>query len=118
MTTQPPWKDADVNRVLAVFAGLIALAGPRKTRPLAGVLYGLFLSRVHGAAKRRLESDAYRAALGGGRLHAAHARRLDRLEFRHGFEGRSVPPADALAKDVRETDAWLRQVEEADHGGA
>lgn len=45
---------SDENRVLALLAGLIVLAGPRRTRPLAGVAYGLFLSRVQGAALRRV----------------------------------------------------------------
>jgi hypothetical protein len=34
--------------------GIAALAVPRRTRPLAGVLYGVALSRVHSAADRRI----------------------------------------------------------------
>lgn len=45
----------DDNRTLAVIAGITMLAGPRRTRPLAGFAYGLFLSRAHGAGLRRLE---------------------------------------------------------------
>jgi hypothetical protein len=32
------------------------LAGPRRTRPVAGVLYGLLLSRAQGASRRNLDA--------------------------------------------------------------
>ena len=50
----------DVNRIAALVVGLVALAGPRRTRPLAGFLYGALLSRVHGAGLRRLEAELLR----------------------------------------------------------
>jgi hypothetical protein len=57
-TTAPPTiSDRDVNRVLALCAGIAILAGPRATRPLAGFLYGAYLSRIHGAQYRRLHAD-------------------------------------------------------------
>lgn len=43
------------DRTLAVIAGVTILAGPRRTRPLAGFAYGLFLSRAQGAGLRRIE---------------------------------------------------------------
>lgn len=45
----------DETRVLAVSAGILMLAGPRRTRPLAGFFYGVYLSRAHGAGRARLE---------------------------------------------------------------
>lgn len=47
--------DRDTNRAIAAIAGIAILAGPRRTRPLAGFLYGLTLSRAHGAGRDRLE---------------------------------------------------------------
>lgn len=52
--------DRDANRALALIAGIAALAGPRRTRPLAGFLYGLTLSRAQGASRRRLEATLVR----------------------------------------------------------
>lgn len=46
------------SRVLALIAGILCLAGPRRTRPLAGLLYGAFLSRAHGAGLQRLSHEA------------------------------------------------------------
>lgn len=43
-------------RILALAAGIAVLAAPRRTRPLAGFLYGLLLSRAHGAALRRVDA--------------------------------------------------------------
>lgn len=51
--------DRDTNRVLAVVAGIAILTGPRRTRPLAGLLYGLVLSRAQGASRRRLEAELH-----------------------------------------------------------
>lgn len=48
-------KDREANLVLALLVGILALAGPRRTRPLSAFLYGLFLSRAHGAGARRVE---------------------------------------------------------------
>jgi hypothetical protein len=51
----PPVSDRQALGVLAIAAGIAAMAGPRRTRPLAGFLYGVALSRVHGAGRQRLE---------------------------------------------------------------
>jgi hypothetical protein len=45
----------DDTRTLALWAGVLMLAGPRRTRPLAGFAYGVLLSRAHGAHARRLD---------------------------------------------------------------
>lgn len=85
------------TRLLALVAGVAALAGPRRTRPLAGFLYGVMLSRTHGAGRQRLEAtivrlfDERKSAL--ARLDAlkdwqddqaattsSHMRRLDQIE--------------------------------------
>jgi hypothetical protein len=47
------------GRVLALLFGLLVLSGPRR-RPLAGFLYGAFLSRVAGAGRHRLEHTILR----------------------------------------------------------
>lgn len=52
--------DRAVMGALAVVAGITVLAGPRRTRPLAGFLYGVALSRVHGAGRARLEATLLR----------------------------------------------------------
>lgn len=52
--------DREVNGFLAVAAAIAVLAGPRKTRPLAGFLYGLVLSRGQGASRARLEATLLR----------------------------------------------------------
>lgn len=41
--------------MLAFVAGITLLAGPRRTRPLAGFFYGVGLSRAQGAGLQRLE---------------------------------------------------------------
>lgn len=41
------------SRAVAAVVGVVALAGPRRTRPLAAFLYGAALSRAHGAARER-----------------------------------------------------------------
>lgn len=80
MTGVVPESDSTVLRTLALAAGLAVLAGPRRTRPLAGFLYGVALSRVHGAARHRLSDHALQAARRGGVSHARHEARLDELE--------------------------------------
>lgn len=51
---------SDDNRLMAVIAGLLILAGPRRTRPIAGFLYGAFLSRVAGAGRNRIMAELLR----------------------------------------------------------
>lgn len=70
--------DAQATRTLAVFAGVAMLAGPRRTRPVAGFLYGLMLSRAHGAAVRRLQTTIARLF---DERHGA-LRRIDELAER------------------------------------
>jgi hypothetical protein len=70
----------DANRVLALLAGLVALAGPRRTRPLAAFLYGAFLSRVAGHGRRRLEAELLRLFDERTSVGA----RVAELEARHG----------------------------------
>jgi hypothetical protein len=48
----------DDNRTLALVASVVLLAGPRRTRPLAGYLYGLFLSRAHGESLKAAQTAA------------------------------------------------------------
>lgn len=72
--------DAQATRTLAVFAGVAALAGPRQTRPLAGFLYGLLLSRAHGAGVNRIGAMLRAGSEKAERWHAEHRRRLDNLE--------------------------------------
>lgn len=55
---------------LAIAAGLVVLAGPRKTRPLAGMLYGVVLSRAQGAARARLEQTLLRLFEERNSVHA------------------------------------------------
>jgi hypothetical protein len=45
--------ERETRRAVALLAGLLVLAGPRRTRPLAGFMYGLTLSRVQGAGVHR-----------------------------------------------------------------
>lgn len=85
----------DANRVLALVAAIAILAGPRRTRPVAGFLYGLFLSRGHGASRERLEATL--ARLFGERESAQ--RRLDAIEERlrpHSLQERTERLADVL----------------------
>lgn len=48
--------ERDANRVLALLAAVAMLAAPRRTRPLSGFMYGVFLSRAAGASRVRIES--------------------------------------------------------------
>jgi hypothetical protein len=83
------------DRVLALVAGIAALAGPRRTRPLAGFLYGVALSRVHAAHHHRVEDAivdlfSQRKALTPrvDTLDAhvdEHGEHLDELERRLGY---------------------------------
>lgn len=76
--TQP--RDAIAERrVLALIAGLVALAGPRRTRPLAGVLYGVALSRVHGAAQRRAQQRVDDIEQRHAKLNAEYMERVPAL---------------------------------------
>lgn len=96
-----PLTDRQINGFLALCAGIVCLAGPRKTRPLAGFLYGLFLSRGQGGARARLEAtllrlfderesvrDDIQRGIIGQRINAEHfdrlfaelSERLDRLD--------------------------------------
>lgn len=43
------------NALVGLLAGALVLTGPARTRPLAGFLYGLFLSRAQGSSRQRLE---------------------------------------------------------------
>ena len=52
--------DRERDGFLALVAAIAVLAGPRRTRPLAGFLYGLVLSRGQGAARERLENTLLR----------------------------------------------------------
>jgi hypothetical protein len=71
-----PVTEREAIGVLAAVAGIAALAGPRRTRPLAGFLYGVALSRVHGAARAHLERTLLRLFDERASVHA----RLDEVE--------------------------------------
>lgn len=76
---------SDDTRTLAVIAGITMLAGPRRTRPLAGFAYGLFLSRAHGAGLRRLEGVVHDVFVQRKSAHArldAQAESIDLLRER------------------------------------
>lgn len=96
-----PLTRRELDGFLAVAAAIAVLAGPRRSRPLAGFFYGLVLSRAQGAARERLENTLLRlfderssigarvAALGAGqRINAEHFERLyaDLLERLDGME--------------------------------
>lgn len=49
--------DKHTLQALGGLAAIAVLAGPRKTRPLAGFLYGVVLSRAHGFAVERLDRE-------------------------------------------------------------
>lgn len=81
--------DRERHGFFAVAAAIAVLAGPPRTRPLAGFLYGLVLSRAQGAARERLEHTLMRLfhernSIGrridllatGQRLNAEHFDRL------------------------------------------
>jgi hypothetical protein len=81
--------DRERDGFLALVAAIAVLAGPRKTRPLAGFFYGLMLSRAQGAARERLENTLLRlfderssiggridALAAGQRINAEHFDRL------------------------------------------
>jgi hypothetical protein len=56
-----PWvTERQALGVLATVAVIAGLAVSRRTRPLAGFLYGLALSRAHGAAQNHLETKVLR----------------------------------------------------------
>jgi hypothetical protein len=55
-----PLTRRELDGFLAVVAAIAVLAGPRRTRPLAGFLYGVVLSRAQGAARERLENTLLR----------------------------------------------------------
>lgn len=67
------------GRVIAVLTGIAVLAAPRRTRPLAGVLYGAFLSRVHGSRAARLEATLVQLFDQRTSIHARLARLEDHL---------------------------------------
>lgn len=50
----------DAYRYTAAIAAAGILAGPRRTRPLAGALYGWALSRAQGASREHLEATMLR----------------------------------------------------------
>lgn len=74
--------DRDANLVGALMAGIAALAGPRRTRPLAGFLYGLWLSRAHGAGRDRVAGEIGQTIGGLFAEKTSVAARLDELEPR------------------------------------
>lgn len=61
------------ERTLALIAGVACLAGPRKTRPLSGFLYGAFLMRAAGVRARAYEDTTLN--LFSQRVHL-----IDRIE--------------------------------------
>lgn len=93
------------TRTLAVFAGVLALAGPKRTRPLSGFLYGCLLSRAHGAARDR-QLDGVRAVI--ERLFSEKTSvgtRVDQLEVVVQHHARSLQShgraLDGIAGDDR-----------------
>lgn len=98
----------EANRYVAALAGATVLAGPRRTRPLAGFLYGLALSRAQGSSRDRLERTMLRlfdertSAIAA--IRAAHQRiddtrrRLDDAETVLAVHG---PPADMARGGAR-----------------
>src|SRR3954470_1802183 len=52
--------EREAKAYVALLAGAAVLAGPRRTRPLAGFVYGLTLSRAQGASRDRLERTLLR----------------------------------------------------------
>lgn len=88
------------GHALAAAAAVAALAGPRRTRPLAGIAYGVILSRLHGANLEAIGRGALRAARAGADLHEAHTIRMRRLELR----------LDTLDDATSELMHWLGRV--------
>lgn len=73
----------EAYRYVAAIAAALILAGPRRTRPLAGALYGWALSRAQGASRANLEATLLRLFAERTSAHAAlewHRHRLDLLE--------------------------------------
>jgi hypothetical protein len=88
------------TRTLALLAGIAAAAGPRRTRPLAGFAYGVFLSRAQGAGMARVNDGASTAARRGAESHASHERRLDDLEAVVGGQYGGPPEREAIRRVV------------------
>lgn len=89
--------ELEQRRMVAALAGGLLLAGPRRTRPLAGFLYGVALSRVHGAARDRLFTETVERM---GELFAQRTSvgaRVDRLEaiLRSQYGGKSLEAIEA-----------------------
>lgn len=107
---EPPFSDGEAMRVLAAIAGIAALAFPRRTRPLAGVLYGVALSRVHGAGRDRLERELHRLF---DERASAH-RRIDsisgRVRLAHGAIGSVAGDLRGLRDDVEQRIARLERI--------
>lgn len=82
--------NADANRILALFAGMAALAGPRRTRPLAGFIYGAYLSRVQGAGRDRVVREI--------------GRTIERLFAEKTSVGARL---DALEPRVADVETWI-----------
>ena len=95
---------SDENRTLALMAGIAILAGPRRTRPLAGFLYGLFLSRAHGAGRDRVAAELVRLF---DERTSAHAR-IDSLERRMHRRRRMER---AMARHIAELYAAVQRLE-------
>jgi hypothetical protein len=105
--------DRDRNLYAALIVGAVILAGPRRTRPLAGFLYGLVLSRAQGASNRRLEQTMTRLF---AERESAH-RRIDVLEdvLRTQYGGRDLDaivagvkaPRNRRVRDVERLPVWL-----------
>jgi hypothetical protein len=95
--------DRAVMGALAVVAGITVLAGPRHTRPLAGFLYGVALSRVHAAARARLEATLLRLFDERSSAHAAISALDRRLYGEHGIVDeldRRVADLEMIAGDA------------------
>ena len=91
---------SDENRTLALMAGIAILAGPRCTRPLAGFLYGLFLSRAHGAGRDRVAAELVRLF---DERTSAHAR-IDSLERRMHRRARHIAELYAAVQRLEGTE--------------
>lgn len=79
-TVAGPRENDIATRTLTVWAAAFALAGPRRTRPLAALALATLLSRAHGSWARRLEATQTVAGEKAERYHAQHRARLAVLE--------------------------------------
>lgn len=75
-----PRENDIATRSLTVWAAAFALAGPRRTRPLAALALATLLSRAHGSWARRLEATQKVGGEKAERYHAEHRERLAALE--------------------------------------